>query len=166
VKSLEKKIPYETYGKRKLRTIPERIVKPYKNESGYLVFELKKDTVGKKHRLHRLVAEAFLQNPENKKCVNHKDGNKENNCVENLEWVTHSENMQHAAETGLWVSWNKGKHPEGRPRSEETRKKISAALKGNTFRRGATLSEETKAKISKAKREYYRKLKESKEKAQ
>ena len=56
---------------------------------------------GKNHRVHRLVAEAFIPNPNNLPCVNHIDGNKQNNSVKNLEWVTYSENTIHSFKTGL-----------------------------------------------------------------
>jgi hypothetical protein len=58
----------------------------------------------KRMRVHRLVAEAYIENPFNKPYVNHIDGNRGNNNVKNLEWVTPSENTQHAVRTGLFKS--------------------------------------------------------------
>ena len=57
------------------------------------------------HKIHRLVAEHFISNPENKPCVNHKDGNKLNNSIDNLEWVTVSENTRHAYANKLERNW-------------------------------------------------------------
>lgn len=67
------------------------------NSTGYKVVSISNGV----HRIHRLVASLFIENPENKMCVNHKDGDKNNNCVNNLEWNTHSENTQHAMDTNL-----------------------------------------------------------------
>ena len=64
--------------------------------NGYLSVCLVKDKKKYFKSIHRLVAEAFIDNPENKPAVNHIDGNKENNNISNLEWVTFSENIKHA----------------------------------------------------------------------
>ena len=75
--------------------------------TGYKMALLSIDGKKKDYAIHRLVAEAFIPNPNNKPVVNHKDGNKLNNCVSNLEWTTYSENRTHAVKTGL--SSNRGK---------------------------------------------------------
>lgn len=76
--------------------------KPVMSEKGYLLVKLYEKTgVAYKRRVHRLVAETFIPNPDNKPQVNHKDGVKVNNHVLNLEWVTNEENYIHSIETGL-----------------------------------------------------------------
>jgi hypothetical protein len=83
----------------------ERILKPAINSSGYwYIFIFIKNEKPKFSMIHKLMAVAFISNPENKKEVNHKDGNKLNNNLCNLEWVTHSENMKHAWDNGLFKS--------------------------------------------------------------
>lgn len=67
----------------------------------YPVVSLWKDNIGTSFYVHRLVAETHVTNPENKPEVNHKDGVRTNNSKSNLEWVTRSENAQHAVQTGL-----------------------------------------------------------------
>ena len=80
-----------------------REVKPiYDKTCGYLIVTLcSGDGVRKNKRVHRLLCEAFLPNPQNKKHINHKDGNKLNNALNNLEWATPKENAIHAVITGL-----------------------------------------------------------------
>lgn len=72
------------------------ILKPRKDKDGYLGINLYKNNCSKSYRVHRLVAIHFIFNPDDKLQVNHIDGNKENNCVWNLEWCTQEENMQHS----------------------------------------------------------------------
>lgn len=72
-----------------------------KHKRGYHLVLLTKNKKHKQHYVHRLVAEAFIPNPQNKIEVNHKDGNKINNSVENLEWCTRVENSEHAYINGL-----------------------------------------------------------------
>lgn len=75
----------------------------HKINSGYLTVTLSKDKVSKPYLVHRLVALTFLENPLNKRTVNHKDGDKLNNNLENLEWATYSENKRHAFREGITV---------------------------------------------------------------
>lgn len=69
--------------------------------SPYMVVTLIKDGSPVTRLLHRLIAIAFIPNPDNLKIVHHKDGNKLNNSIDNLEWTTTSKNNQHAYDTGL-----------------------------------------------------------------
>lgn len=84
-------------------------LKPLINK-GYKVVGIIENNQRKTRTIHRLVAKAFIPNPQNKREVNHIDGNKNNNCIDNLEWVTPKENMAHSRLTGL----NKG-HPKTKP---------------------------------------------------
>lgn len=77
------------------------IRKPKEDEDGYLRVNLSKNGKKKEMFVHRLVAITFIDNPNNLPVVNHKDGNKKNNTVENLEWCTRSENDKHAFKLGL-----------------------------------------------------------------
>lgn len=81
-----------------------KILKPSVSRNGYLYINLKSNGVHKRCLIHRLVAILFIPNPDNKPQVNHIDGNKQNNRVDNLEWVTGSENITHAYELGLQKS--------------------------------------------------------------
>lgn len=73
----------------------------YYLQDGYKFVKLQKQRNAKNISIHRLVAITFIPNVENKKEVNHIDGNKLNNSVNNLEWCTHKENVHHAINTGL-----------------------------------------------------------------
>lgn len=68
------------------RKMPEKIKKLDKGKYGYLRVELSNNKINKKYLVHRLVAETFIPNPNNLPCINHKDENKSNNIVNNLEW--------------------------------------------------------------------------------
>ncbi len=70
-------------------------------KTGYKRVHVSHNGIEYKFLVHRLVAMAFIPNPDKLPCVNHKDGNKQNNCADNLEWVTYSENQKHAYRTGL-----------------------------------------------------------------
>lgn len=99
VRSKKGKVTYtEMHGKRLWKS---RVLKE-KNPNGRDVrVSLWKDGNERSFLVHRLVAKAFIPNPENKPCINHIDGNPRNNHVKNLEWATYEENQNHAFDNGL-----------------------------------------------------------------
>jgi len=119
-----------------------RILKPRKNSRGYLYVILCKNRKRYTKKIHRLVLETFkpIENLNKLEC-NHIDGNKENNYIENLEWVTKSENEKHAYRIGLKKPMKGENNPMfgmrgencpnyGKHTSEETKKKQSEKMKG------------------------------------
>ena len=135
-------------------------------KTGYVVVSLicRSKNMRKQYKVHRLVAQAFIPNPNNLPCINHKDENKENNRVDNLEWCTnkYNSNYGHCREkiskalmgnkNGIVNSEEKWKnHSEAAKllwQNPEYRKKVSLALSGENNRMyGKHHSEETKAKL-------------------
>lgn len=82
--------------------ISRQFLKPCTLKSGYLMYRLH----GKPYLAHQLVASKFIPNPNNKLCVNHKNFNKKDNTVKNLEWVTHKENTRHAMHNNVFKPKN------------------------------------------------------------
>ena len=76
------------------------VAKQYKMSHGYMEYHLYKNNIRYHRTVHRLLANHFIPNPENKPFINHIDGNRANNSLENLEWVTNGENVQHAMRSG------------------------------------------------------------------
>lgn len=101
IKRLAKRIYNEGLIGKKYFDSKERILKPSTISKGYKGITLTKDKKRYSKKVHRLVAETFIPNPENKPQVNHIDCNKENNRIDNLEWCTNSENQIHAFKNGL-----------------------------------------------------------------
>ena len=132
---------YEVSNLGRVRTNGKRpgMLKLTKQKSGYRYAMIQLSNGKQKNcRVHRLVAEHFLPNPDNMKEVNHKDGNKDNNRADNLEWCTRSHNVKHSFDTGLnkphrWTPEERKQISErnkGQVITSEQREKISKALKG------------------------------------
>lgn len=102
VKSLDMVLPYKRHGKNQTRIRKGKILTPVKTNRGYLRVEMCSNAKAKLNLVHRLVAMAFIPNPNNLTEVNHKDCNKLNNYVGNLEWVSSSENKIHAFTNKLY----------------------------------------------------------------
>lgn len=103
------KLGYEIYTSGKVRGVRGKFLKLHKGTSGYIQVNVWNKYKQKTFLLHRLLAEAFIPNPNNLPEVNHIDGNKLNNALNNLEWVSRSENIQHGIHTGLIPSPWQGK---------------------------------------------------------
>lgn len=120
----------ENYGYIKVNNLGTKIIGKTKelalrkDKDGYLICTLSSSNNGTRYskvvKLHRLVAELFIPNLENKPQVNHIDGNKENNCVDNLEWCTNQENSIHAVQHNL----RKSLYGENHGRAKLTEKDV------------------------------------------
>lgn len=82
-------------------SINGKIKSQYIGTTGYYMISISHNNKSKPLRVHRLIAEAFIDNPDRYKCINHLNGIKTDNSIENLEWCSHIQNMQHAFNTGL-----------------------------------------------------------------
>lgn len=144
------------------RSGKESILKYNIEKNGYLSVALYKDKKIKRHKIHRLVALAFVDGYEEGLVVNHKDENKQNNTWTNLEWVTSQYNVQYSSyklrkenlseETIRKMSernQGEGNPFYGKHHTEETRKKLSESMSGEkNHNYGKKLSEERKKKLS------------------
>ena len=105
---------------------PETILKSAADSWGYRRVALRNTKLNTK-KVHRLVAQAFLPNPDKKPEVNHRNGIKHDNRVENLEWTTPSENFRHAIRTGLFVHPSGAKHYLSKPTLQFTKEMVLVA---------------------------------------
>lgn len=129
----------------KSKRVREIILKEDKQvtkHSTYLRVTLSKEGKAKRFSVHRLVALAFIPNPENKPFVNHIDNDASNNNVQNLEWVTHSENMIHAEKQGrLFEAQSAGGTKAGQKAKEKVENRIRNMV-GSSFGSWTVISED------------------------
>ena len=118
----------DNFGKGRKRHLPSKVIAHTLCKNGYYMVDLRLNGKTKRHYVHRLLAKAFIPNPNNLPFINHKDENKQNNSLDNLEWCTcsynntYNDNRKRMAETRK----NNGTYAC----TEEQRLKISKALKG------------------------------------
>lgn len=121
-----------------------KLLTAFKMDNGYWRVNLTLNGKSRLYSVHRLVAQAFLENPENKAQVNHKFGNKQNNEAVNLEWATQPENARHAVATGL------ASIGEERPDAKLNADSVCAILKDRYLNRMAEPALAHKYKVSRA----------------
>ena len=152
IQGYEEKYQISNIGRIKNK-INNRLLRPRVGTYGYYKVNLYKNKKVKTIEIHRLVAEAFIENPESKSEVNHIDGNKLNNNITNLEWVTHKENINHAWRTKLFEPVRKASKRYGK--SNPNAKKVYQ-IKNNiiigvfdTIKEAATKTNTNKTNIGK-----------------
>ncbi len=96
------KIEVSSLGRARSFLRNNRVLRLQTDKKGYLRFTVSIERKKHTFKIHRLVAELFIDNPRRLPQVNHKDGNKKNNTVNNLEWVSNLDNAHHAIKAGLW----------------------------------------------------------------
>ena len=133
-----------------------RLLKPNKDKYGYLVVTLYNKKIAKTFKIHRLVALAFIDNPNCFPVINHKDEDRANNYVENLEWCSAEYNNNYGNRNKR-ISISRTGQDVGRKLSEETKRKMSIA---HSKPSGRIVSEETRKKIAESLRVYNRKRKD------
>ena len=131
----------------------EKIIKPIKNTNGYFIVNLSKDKKKHQIKLHRIIALTFIENPNDFPYINHKDENKTNNRVENLEWCTPKYNVNYGTCREKISNSHKGKKPN---LSEEERKRRSDMCKSRVGEKnpmfGKKLTLEHRLKISESRK--------------
>ena len=137
-------------------TCKEKILKPRRQKRDYYAVMLWKDGKSRQFRVHRLVAQAFIPNPDNLPVINHKDENPSNNEADNLEWCTVKYNSYYGTCRDKIRQKRLGTH-----HTEETKRLMSSQRKGeNNGMYGKHHSNETKQLQSEIRKEYYRRIKD------
>ena len=126
----------------KLQHLFGKILKQGLNKKGYPIVYLSKDGKQKTITVHRLVALAFIENPLNLPQVNHKDGIKTNNHMDNLEWCTNADNQKHAYDMGLQPSYENS-NGRGRPAKSVAMYDLTTHSILRTFKTIASAGRET-----------------------
>lgn len=115
------------------RTEGERFLSINIGNHGYCVCQIRVNGLRKTLSIHRLVAQSFLANPDNKPCVNHKNGIKTDNRVRNLEWTTYSENNKHARDKKLWYPPSGERSAKAKLTNDQVREIRKRLTKGERY---------------------------------
>lgn len=124
IKSLSRKIVRKNG---QIAIVKEKILKSKKDRYGYFFIVLSNNNIRKTILVHRLVAAAFIPNPENKPCIDHIDGDRANNHADNLRWVTVKENQNNPITKSKWI----GK--KAKPHHEKAVEQIKNGIVVNVF---------------------------------